>query len=224
MKATTEGVSCSRAELTALLATASQDSADKNKWGVLFVCDGEKVFARATNGFGFLQFEGISERKKTQTWMVNRKYLVDCQKELEAKQVVLFQFKGASLHEAAVMENDKELGTWTSKEDATIRQVAFPWEYDSVGIPDANRKIAHCATVSAPYLKIVMLAAKAVKKDEVVWYGPESAHGDLTFRVGIDEKTSAIGWIKPLPADQAENDGGGDGAPELDEEDDEAAA
>lgn len=225
MKATQDGISCSRAELTALLATASMDSADKNKWGVLFLTEGDSVFARATNGNAFLELKGKSERKtKHKEWMVCRKYLVDAQKQLEQKQVALLKFDGAALHQAAIMENDKELGAYSVKDDATIRQVSFPWENDNVAIPDPERRIAPRAMASAPYLKLIMLAAKAVGIEDFALHAPEAAEGAIVFSIGEDKETSAVGCIKPLPAKQQETNGGGDGAPELDDEDDDEAA
>lgn len=211
MKATTEGISLSRVELRALLAFASQEESDKNKWGVFFRVEGDKVLARATNGYASFQLEGVNDGRKNQDWMVGRKFLVDGKKELEGKQVLRLNFKGASLHEATVLENDKDLGSWQSSEDATIRQVAFPWEDDEVKLPIERRKIAHCSAISTPYLKLVMLAADAVGVEVAHFYPPDGNLGPMVFTVGDEKQTSGCGMIKPLPAKSDEEDGDEDG-------------
>lgn len=213
MKSTIDGISLSRKELTALLAFASQNEAEKNMWGVHFRIAGEKCFARASNGYAHLEVEGINDHGDDGEWMVARKFLVDGQKELESKQVLRLEFRGASLHEAAVLENDVELGRWQSAKDVAIPQVSFPW--DGVKLPSGNRKIAHCCVISAEYLKLVMLAAKAVGVPTFYLYAPKEQDGDVTFTVGHDQQTSGIGVIKPLPA-KAKG--------EEDEDDDEEAA
>jgi len=214
MKSTTDGISLSRKELTALLAFASQEETDKNKWGVHFRIAGEKVFARATNGYACFELEGINDGANDGEWMVARKFLVDGQKELESKQVLRLEFKGASLHEAAVLENDQELGRWQSAKDVAISQVTFPW--DGVKLPAANRKIAHCSAISTPYLKLVMLAAKAVDIETAYFYAPKDAGGAFIFTVGHDGKTSGLGSIVPLPVEAGASD-------DEDDEDEEAA-
>jgi hypothetical protein len=216
MKSTSNGISLSRKELTALLAFASQNEAEKNMWGVHFRVEGEKVFARASNGYAHLELEGLNEAGPDGEWLVARKFLVDGQKELESKQVLRLEFRGASLHEAAVLENDVELGRWQSAKDVAISQVSFPW--DGVKLPSSSRKIAHCCAISAPYLKLVMLAAKAVGVEIFYLYGPKDAAGDVTFTVGHEEQTSGIGVIKPLPAKAK-----GEGDDDEDGDDEEAA-
>lgn len=198
MKSTTEGLSLSRRELTALLAFASQNEAEKNMWGVHFRVVGEKCVARASNGYAHLELEGVNDRGADGEWMVARKFLVDGQKELEQKQVLRLEFQGASLHEGVVLENDVVLGRWQSAKDVAIPQVSFPW--DGVKLPGGSRKIARCCVISAEYLKLVMLAAKAVGVPTFYLYPPKEQAGDVTFTVGHDEQTSGIGVIKPLPA------------------------
>lgn len=217
MRSTNQGLSLSRKELTALLAFASQNEAEKNMWGVHFRILSDKVFARASNGYAHLELEGINDNHDDGEWMVARKFLVDGQKELESKQVLRLEFRGASLHEAAVLENDIELGRWQSAKDVAISQVSFPW--DGVKLPSPSRKISHCCVVSAPYLKLVMLAAKAVGVEPFYFYGPKEQGGDVTFTVGHDQQTSGIGVIKPLPAKAV-----GEGDDDEDGDDEEAAA
>lgn len=216
MKSTTEGLSLSRKELTALLAFASQNEAEKNMWGVNLRIIGDKCFARASNGYAYFRLTGINDGFRDGEWMVGRKFLVDGQKELEQKQVFRLEFAGASLHEGVVLENDLVLGRWQSAKDVAIPQVTFP--FDDIVEPNASRKIAHCFAGSAPYLKLVQLAAKAVGTDIYYMYGPKLQGGDVIFTVGHDQDTSGIGLLKPLPAKEK-------GAADDDEdEDDEEAA
>jgi hypothetical protein len=219
MLSTPKGIALARVELTALLAFASQNEADKDKWGVHFRVEKEKVFARATNGYASFQLEGINEKRSLGEWMVSRKFLVDGNKELESKQVLRLAFSGKSLHTGTVCENDKELGSWQSAADVAIPQVSFPFE--DVVIPAASRTIAHCSALSTPYLKLVMLAAKAVGVEHAYWYAPAEALGPLIFTVGHDKSTSGMGFIKPLPVKEKGESGG---EPDEDEEDDDVAA
>jgi hypothetical protein len=205
MKSTADGISLSRVELTALLAFASQEEADKNKWGVHFHVKGDSVRARAMNGFASFELTGINLGRSDQEWMVGRKFLVDAQKPLGTKQVLRLEFAGASLHEGTVLENDKKLGMWQSDDDASIRQVSFPWETDELSIPAERRKIAHCSAISTPYLKLVMLAAQAVDVEVAHFYSPAAAAGPMIFTVGHDKDTSGLGLIKPLPVEVVES-------------------
>lgn len=213
MKSTKDGLSLSRKELTALLAFAGQEEADKNKWGVQFRTEGDKCFARATNGYAGFELEGINDGLHDGLWMVARKFLVDGQKELESKQVLRLEFKGASLHEGTVLENDAELGRWQSAKDVAITQISFPWD-DDFRLPTTSRKIAHCCAVSTPYLKLIIFAAKAVGVELAHFYSPKEKDGELIFTVGDENSTSGMGFIKPLPVAAAESE---------DDDDEEAA-
>lgn len=209
MKSISQGLSLSRKELTALLAFAGQEEADKNKWGAQFRVEDKVCFARATNGYAGFQLEGINDGLPDGVWMVARKFLVDGQKELESKQVLRLAFSGASLHEGIVLENDVELGRWQSRQDVAITQISFPWD-DDFRLPNTNRKIAHCCAVSAPYLKLIMLASKAVGVELAHFYSPKEKDGDLIFTVGDEGSTSGMGYLKPLPVASAAADEDGD--------------
>jgi hypothetical protein len=218
MQADKNGIALSRKELRALLEVAAKEQESRDLYGVHFRIEGEKVFARASNGRISLQFEGISDGKLASgEWLVTRKFLVDGKKELEGKQVLTLEFSGKSLHDGVIRENGVALLRVTAESDAAVAQASFPAIEKHVKIPSSRREIAHCTAVGSAYLKAVQYAADAVGVEHVDWYPPKDADSPVVFVVGSDKDTSAIGCIMPVPTDAADaddEDGAEDGAEE----------
>lgn len=215
MFADKNGISCTSKELRALLAFASKEEAQRDLYGVHFRIEGDKVFARASNGRISFQLQGIHDGKlKDGEWLVGRDFLVDGKKEIEGKQVLSLAFKGASLRDAVVRENGVARLTVQNEADAAISQASFPAIEKHTKIPSSRREIAHCMAIGAAYLKPVQYAADAVEVEYIDWYPPKDADSPVVFVVGSDKDTSGIGCVMPMPTE-------GEEADEDDDEDDE---
>lgn len=197
MEANKNGIALTKAELRALREFASKEITDRDRFGVQFEIDGERVYARATNSRICIQFDGISDGKHPDgEWFVEMKFLIDGRKELEGKQVLRLDFKGASLHDAFVEENGVRRGSWSSETDAAVAQSSFPQFSKSLKIPSKSREIVHCMALAPAYMKAVGLAAEAVDEELVEFFPPSTPDGVVVFRAGTEKSTSVIGGIK----------------------------
>jgi len=205
------GISLGRKELRALLEAAAKESESRDLFGVQFVIDGERCFARAHNGRVSLQFEGINQAKlKNGEWFVCRKFLVDAQKELEGRQVAVFAFSGASLREALIQEDGVTLLHVTAASDVAVAQASFPQISRDVKIPSSRRDRAHCVSMGSASLKVVQYAADAVNAEHVDWYPPKNADQVVVFVAGAEKETTASGCIHPVPTKASTGEGGDD--------------
>lgn len=197
MEANKNGIALTKDELRALREFASKEITDRDRFGVQFEIDGDRVYARATNSRICVQFDGISDGKHPSgEWFVEMKFLIDGRKELEGKQVLRLDFKGASLHDAFVEENSVRRGSWSSEQDAAVAQASFPQFSKSLKLPSKSREIVHCMALAPAYMKAVALAAAAVDEELVEFFPPSTPDGVVIFRAGSEKSTSVMGGIK----------------------------
>lgn len=196
MEAKENGIALTNDELRALREFGSKDKTNRDMFTVEFEVAGDRVFARASDSRRCVIFEGMSDGSLgNNTWIVDMKFLIDGRKELEGKEVLRLNFKGASLRCATVEENGLERLTIERLQDAAVAQASLPKLVKDAKIPGPRRERPHCITLASGHLKAVELAAKAVKDEMIDWFPPAEADGLLVFRVAHDKETSAIGGI-----------------------------
>jgi hypothetical protein len=198
------GISLSRLELTALLDIASKEPSDRNRYGVLFRVDGDRCYARATNGEA-MSVEAVGDSDAQHSageWFVHRDLLVNGKKLVTGKQVLRLQFSGASLNTVRVEENGVEISELHWPTDAAVAQASFPTIDDSIKLPASNRKMARCAAANTAYLVCIDKVAKAAGVEFADLYPPKDKEGALVFRAGDDGERDTIwtGSIRPVPS------------------------
>lgn len=219
MQANAEGLTLNKAELRALLAIASKEETDRDRYGVMFKVENEKCFARASNGRMCVEAHGDALNEVQQEngeWFVHREFLIAAKKLLTGKRVARLEFRGASLHDAAVLENGKEIERLQWEKDAAIAQVEFPNVEKEVKLPPKSRSIAICYAVGAEYLSQLQKIADAADVEFVDTYPPKDADAAVVFRAGAESATIWTGCILPVSSQavhDAENGDGEDGDP-----------
>lgn len=196
MDAKSTGIALTRGELRALREFGSQEPTNRDMFGVQFTVEGDRCYARATDSRRCVVFEGESDKELgDRERFVDMKFLIDCRKSLEGKQVCRLNFSGASLHQATVEENGVGRLTIERDEDAAIAQTSFPQIAKTLKLPGARREKPHCVALASGHLKAVQLAADAVEEEMVDFFPPSEPDGLMVFRVGHDKPTSCIGGI-----------------------------
>lgn len=201
MKATKDGVSLRRQELTALLMAASKEATNRNAYGVEFEIKGDLVFARATNEVMGLRAKGDNEGGEDGEWFVHRDFLSAAHKLCTGKRAVVLEFSGASLHTAAITENGKRIEelVWEG-EGAAIAQATLPLVDKDLKTPSRRRTPGHYYATSAEHSSQIATVAKAAGVSHVTWYPPADPDTPVVFGVAEDGETQWTGIIRPTPA------------------------
>lgn len=184
MEANKKGLALTKNEFRALLRFAANDEADPSRTGVQFEIDEKYCYARATNSRLCLQFRGPNEGMKPGEFFVIRKYIVDCKKELESKQVARLCFTKSGLTECIIEENSVKLLTLVAPSDVCSTQISFPNLSKALKIPPSDRVVAHCVALASEYLAPIAIAADAVEDPLIEWFHPEHTTELVMFRSG----------------------------------------
>lgn len=161
MDANAQGIGINKRELSALLAFTSKDSEDRNKFGVLFRVDGDRVFARSTDGRKSVEADGISDgAHHNGEWLVDRAFLVKAGKIVTGSNVLRLPFEGASLHRA-VTEGEEYS---RDEPDAAIAQHSFPDLTKALKTPSGRNLTAHVSVGDRDTLVALALVAKAADR------------------------------------------------------------
>lgn len=202
MNSTENGVAFSGPELRALLAFASREESDRDKYGVQIVISGDRCWARATNGQVSLELDGISDGKHDDgEWFVHRDFLVRGRKLITGEKAVLrLAFSGASLNRAIVEQNDVEIATFEIPADAAIAQVSFPSVEKDVKLPTKSRVVAHCSALAGVHAGLLELVQEAMGKDveHCDLYPPKDPDSHWVFVCNDQGQTTARGTLRPM--------------------------
>jgi hypothetical protein len=207
MNVNKSGLALTKAELRALLLFSSKAPEDKDRFGVQFIVERDSCYALATNSRICVKFRGTTDGKADiGARFVDRKFLVDCKKELEGKQVARLRFKDDKLIDCAIEENGFPTLKITTPRDAVISQALFPMDIDALKVPRGGRKISNCIALSAEYAIPLLRAIEAVSgggQPMFDCYPPGESQALFIFRAGIQDETTVIGGIKPGVSEEA---------------------
>lgn len=160
MDAQANGIGLTKREINALIAFSSDDSDDRNKYGVFFRIRGDRVFARATNGRQSVEADGISnEEHHDGEWMVDRKFLTKAAKLVSGNGKLRLPFEGASLRRAVGPDDSYE-----RDEDAAIAQAEFPDLAEILKRPSGRKLTAHLSLGDADIIKALVAVSKAADR------------------------------------------------------------
>lgn len=202
MKGEDLGIVLSQPELALLLAHADKESETLNC--VAFAADINTVSAYASDGTcavaGTGDNDGFRENSTgEQQWRVVLPFLERVKKSLKAKDYVRFQFSGASLTEAVILERFEEDGepvieeltTVTWHEDACNQQAQFPY----AGARDACKPLANDKgvpqTISPRFLKRLGIMA-ALATNEIEMRSGKSASSGI---MAIAKTSDGTDWV-----------------------------
>jgi len=196
------GLRISKSELDALLAFAATDSAS-SYYGVHFkatVPEGtadELIKARATDGKVAVDAFGHSSVGKDQEWFVSRAFLTGVAKLTDATHNVRLEFKGASLHDAAVEDaggHEVARFSWPGV-GAAVAQITFvdSTEWDKrLKLPTRARGVKSLEMKCASLRLLARLGA-AAGVDAVECYPPSQDFERLVVRAeGTDTTWVAV--------------------------------
>lgn len=203
MKKTPEGIQLSKNEITALLAFSSDEPEQIRYYGVHFVATEEHVKARASNGAIAIDALGPNESGSENEWFVHRDFLRGALKVLDKKCTLTLKFSGASLHEAAVHNEDGiEVSTFSWPHDAANSQTSFADadEFDKLLKPPKGKGVK-CVTLNADYLGLMTKVANAAEVYGIDCYPPTGKDGHFMFRCeGAD--TTWIAMVAPMKSEE----------------------
>lgn len=165
MNCTDNGIGLTAAEARVLLKLASDESSDRNRYGINFIVEGEVVLARATSGTGALELDGASSGQfQSSEWFVHREFIERAVKPIVGvKAVMRFGFAGASLRRVTYEENDVPTNGFDALDkDVAVPDVTFPWDKSRLKAPSKNRTIAHCSGAPGEYFALMAEVEKAL--------------------------------------------------------------
>lgn len=207
MKQTEKGLRITKPEIAALLAFACDDPARSNLYGVQLMVTDSHVRARATNGHIAIDAVGQNETGDANEWFVHRDFLKGAMKVLDGKSTLILQFRGASLHDAAVENEDGvEMSMFSWPHDAANSQMSFPDSAAFEELLEAPKgKPVKCVTLNADYLSLMGKVSKAAGVAGISCYQPPKALERVVFRCeGTD--TAWIAVVMPMAAGDSEAD------------------
>jgi hypothetical protein len=198
MNCNEKGLGLTAAQIRVLGKFASKEDSDRNKKGVKVVIDGDRAWARATNGINSLELDGASNgHHHGGEWFVDRGFLEKAVKlVVGVKAVLRLQFSGASLNHAIVEENDVETASFDVPQDAALADVSFPWEKEGLKLPSRSRRIAHCSALPGEYAALLQEVEAAVGANYTDLYPPQSPDHPWVFECNAAGQTVARGTLK----------------------------
>jgi len=206
MDCNSEGIALNRVELVALLSFTSVEKSSRDYYGAAFTVEGDRCYARATDGKKAVEADGTSDKKFAKggkrEWFVYRDFLIACRKLITGNQVARLIFNGASLHEAKFEgvgdDDDGDISTLTTRKDAANAQANIPAIAKQTKLPSTTRDVARCVTLAGPYLATLNKVAKAAATEAIDCYPPKDKDTAAVFRIGDGKETQWTVAIMPV--------------------------
>jgi hypothetical protein len=178
-----------------LLKFASREDADRDKYGVKFIVEGDRCWARAA-AHNSIELDGESDKQLPDgEWFVRRDFLEQAVKlVVGVKAMLRLAFSGASLNHAIVEENGIETGSFDVPTDAAVADVSFPWT--KLQIPRRGREIAHCSALPGAYAALLQDVESALDVEYSDLYPPVDPEHPWVFVTNDSGQTVARGTLK----------------------------
>lgn len=205
MRATTEGITLTRAEIAALLEFASTDP-ERQLSRVRMVTRPDAVKAYASNGIRAVEVSGLcAPGTDDGDWQVERAFLDAVRKVLTAKGEAVLHVTGAGVQEATLRNDEGEpVGTVVWPHNAATTQLPIEAIQTAITIP-AGGKSVRCVTVRASQMKALEAVGKGAGREEIDIYAPKTRADPIVFRCESDAG-DWIGCIMPARGDEDDDE------------------
>jgi hypothetical protein len=201
MRATTEGITLTRAEIAALLEFTGDDAGSPTS-RVQVHTRGEAVGAYATDGRRAVEVTGTCEDGvEDGDWQIESAFLDAVRKVLDSKGDAVLHVRPNGVQEATLRgEDGAPVGTVVWPHDAATTQIPLDALRASLRIPGGSRSV-RCITVPSSQLAALEKVGKAAGRDGVTLYPPATIVEPLVFQCE-SETGDWIGAIMPMRGDE----------------------